>query len=138
MSQQSQFCPALTAHSFPHLHRSGGAHPRLWEVFEVKLFPSQGAAISQRSIPTMCCLSSLGLTRSWAVVAPCQEEALSRNILLVENKCLRSLTNSLCLGICHCITVSLKQSSVLQSSGSYGEAGPLKGSCSSQSNLLQG
>lgn len=71
------------------------------------------------------------------MVAPCQEKALSLNILLVKNKCLRTLTNSVFLGICHCITVSLKQSSVLQSSGSSGEAGPLKGSCSSQSNLLQ-
>lgn len=65
-------------------------------------------------------------------------KALSLNILLMKNKCLWTLANSVCLGICHCITVSLKQSPILQSSGSYGEAGPLKGSCSSQSNLLRG
>lgn len=36
----------------------------------------------------------------------------------------------------HC--QSETKSPILQPAGSYGEAGPLKGSCSSQSNLLQG
>lgn len=72
------------------------------------------------------------------MVTVCQGKALSLNILLMKNKCLWTLTNSVCLGTCHCITVSLKQSLILQSSGSYGEAGPLKGNCSSQSNMLQG
>lgn len=106
----------------------------------MKLFPVQGVTISQHAIHPVYYSSSLWHehTRNCVVVALCQGKALSLNSLLVKNKCLWTIKNSVCLGICHCITVSLKQSPILQSSGSYREAGPLKGSCSSQSNSLQG
>lgn len=139
MSQKSQFCSAPTACSFPHsVCKDEGSPPLLFVRCLRGSSPPHEEPPS--AVCTMCCLSRLGLqhTRGWAVVALCQEKALSLNILLVKNKCLQTLPNSLCLGICHCITVSVKQSSVLRSSGSCGEAGPLEGGCSSQSNLLQG
>lgn len=76
--------------------------------------------------------------RNCVVVALCQGKASSLTILLIKNKCLWTLTNSACLGICYCIAVSLKQSPILQLSSSNGEPWPLKGSSSSQNNLLQG